>query len=63
MASPLSLNVWYLFGEFQCLPVSDCLEVSCDSGALARRSEHTSFYSAILNQSEENIDFKQRMVL
>ena len=39
------------FGEFQCLPVNDCSAVSCDSGALARGCECTSFYSAILNQS------------
>ena len=39
------------FGEFQCLPVDDCSAVSCDSGVLARGSESTSFYSAILNQS------------
>ena len=39
------------FGEFQCLPVDDCSAVSCDYGALARGSEHTSFYSTILNQS------------
>ena len=38
------------FGEFQCPPVDYCSAVSCDSGALARGSEHTSFYSAILNQ-------------
>ena len=33
------------FGEFQCLPVDDCSTVSCDSSALPRGSEHTSFYS------------------
>ena len=48
----LCLWIWGIFfGEFQCLPVDDCPAVSCDSGALARGSEHTSFYSAILNQS------------
>ena len=48
----LCLWMWgILFGEFQCLPVDDCSAISCDSGALARASEHTSFYSAILNQS------------
>ena len=47
----LCLWLWGIFfGEFQCLPVDDCLAVSCDSGALARGSEGTSFYSAILNQ-------------
>ena len=35
-------------GEFQCLPVDDCPAASCDSGVLARGSESTSFYSAIL---------------
>ena len=44
--------MWGIFsGEFQCLPVDDCSAVSYDSGALARGSESTSFYSAILNQS------------
>ena len=48
----LCLWTWGIFvGEFQCLPVDDCSAVSCDSGALARGSERTSFYSAILNQS------------
>ena len=37
-----------LLGEVQCLPVDDCPAASCDSGALARESENTSFYSAIL---------------
>ena len=36
------------FGEFQCLPVDACPAASCDSGVLARGSESTSFYSAIL---------------
>ena len=39
------------FGEYQFLPVDDCSAVSCDSGALTRGSESTSFYSAILSQS------------
>ena len=39
------------FGEFQCLPVDDCLAVSCDSSALTRGREHTSLYSTISNQS------------
>ena len=34
VASPFSLDVGYLFGEFQCLPVDDCSAFSCDSGAL-----------------------------
>ena len=51
----LCLWMWGIFfGEFQCLPVDDCSAVSCDSSALARGSEHTSFYSAILNQSPIN---------
>ena len=40
-----------IFIEFQCLPVNDCPAASCDSGVIARGSESTSFYSAILNQS------------
>ena len=48
----LCLWIWGLFyGEFQCLPVNDCSAVSCDSGALARGSESTSFYPAILLSS------------
>ena len=48
----LCLWIWGIFfGEFQCLPVYDCSAVSCDSGAITRGSECTSFYSAILNQS------------
>ena len=34
-----SLDVGYLFCEFQCLPFNDCSAVSCDSSALARGSE------------------------
>ena len=58
--APPTVSLWLLlclwmwgifFGEFQCLPVDDYSAVSCDSGALARGSESTSFYSAILNQS------------
>ena len=51
VASLLSLDLAYLFCEFQCLPVDDCSAVSCDSGALARGNERMSFYSAILIQS------------
>ena len=48
----LCLCMWGIFfGEFQCLPFSDCSAVSCDSGVLARGSESMSFYSTILNQS------------
>ena len=46
------------FGEFQCLPVNGCSAVSCDSGALARGSESTSFYSAILNQDTNTFSLK-----
>ena len=56
MASPLSLDVGCLFGEFQCLPVDDCSAVSCDSGVLSRGSESISFYSAILNESPTHLN-------
>ena len=55
--APLTISLWLLsclwmwsifFGEFQCLPVTDCPAASRDSGVLARGSESTSFYSAIL---------------
>ena len=55
--APFTFSLWFLlclwmwgifFGEFQCLPVDDCPAGSCDSGVLARGSESTSFYSAIL---------------
>ena len=58
--TPPTVSLWLLlclwmcsifFGEFQCLPVNHCSAVCCDSGALARGSEHVSFYSTILNQS------------
>ena len=48
VASPLSLDVWYLFWW---VPVSSCRwlsAASCDSVVLTRGSESTSFYSAIL---------------
>ena len=48
----LCLWMWGIFfGKFLCLPVNDCSAVSCDSSALTRGSESTSFYSTILNQS------------
>ena len=48
----LCLCLWGIFFcEFQYLPVNECPAVICDSSALLRGSEHTSFYSAILNQS------------
>ena len=46
------------FGEFQCLPVDDCPAASCDSGVLARGSESTSFYSAILVQDPKSVFLK-----
>ena len=45
------------FGEVQYLPVDDCSAVICDFGALTRGSEHTSFYSTILNQSALDVRF------
>ena len=46
--SSLFLDTGYLlFGKFQCL--GGCSTTSCDFGALAGESEHSSFYSAILN--------------
>ena len=54
--APPTVSLWLLLcpwtwgillGEVQCLPVDDCPATSCDSGALARGSESTS-YSAIL---------------
>ena len=48
------------FVEFQCLPVDNCSAVSCDSGVLARGSESTSLYFAILNQSPEHVNIKIR---
>ena len=45
------------FGEFQCPPVDDCSAVSYISGVLARGSERTSFYSAILTQSLDHSYF------
>ena len=55
--TPPTVSLWLLlclwmwgvfFGEFQCLPVDDCPAASCDSCVLARGSESTSFYSAVL---------------
>ena len=55
--APPTVSLWLLrclwmwgifFGEFQCLPVNDCPAASCDYSVLARGSESTSFYSAIL---------------
>ena len=44
------------FGGFQHLPVNGYSKSSCDSGGLAE-DECTSFYSALLNQSEYFIHF------
>ena len=55
LALPLSLEVECLFWW---VPVSSCwwlFSSSCDSSALSRGSEHTSFYSAILNQSSAKL--------
>ena len=53
----LSLWMWGTFsGELQCLPVDDCSAVSRDSGTFTRGSEHTSFYAAILNQSDNSLN-------
>ena len=50
-ASSLSLDVGYIFsGSFQCPPVNGGSTACCDFGALTEKDEHTSFYSAILNQ-------------
>ena len=55
--APPTVSLWLLLcpwtwgillGEVQGLPVNDCPADSCDSGALTRGSESTSFYSAIL---------------
>ena len=65
IAPPRTVSLWLLrclwmwgtfFGEFQCLPVDDCSAVSCDSGVLARGSECTFCYSAILNESLSTAD-------
>ena len=55
--APPTVSLWLLlclwmwgifFGEFQCLPVSDCPAATCDSGILTWGSESTSFFSTIL---------------
>ena len=67
--TPLTISLWLffslwmwgiLFGEFQCLPVDDCPAASCDSGVLARGSESTSFYSAVLVQGPPWWNFLKR---
>ena len=57
VASPLSLDVGYLFyfyvfsDVFQHPPVDICSAARCDFGVLAGEDEHTSFYSTILISS------------
>ena len=59
----LCLWMWGIFsGEFQCLPVDDCSAFSYDSGAFARGSECTSFYSAIFNQTQDREFLKQQKI-
>ena len=49
VASPLSLDVGYLFlGRFQHPPIDGCPTASCDFGVLEGADELISFYSAIL---------------
>ena len=47
----------FFFGGFQC-SVNGCSTASCNFGALAGGDEHTSFYSAILNQKSDEVVFK-----
>ena len=47
----LSLDVGYLFGEFQHLPGSGCSTSSWDFGTLAGEDDYMSLYSTILNYS------------
>ena len=47
-ASPLSLDVGYLFfGGIQHSPVDGCPAANCSFGVLAGEDEHTFFYSAV----------------
>ena len=48
-ASPLSLDMMYIFGGFLYPPVDGCPTASCDFGFLVEEDEHTFFYSDILN--------------
>ena len=50
-AFPLSLDMGYLYGGFQCSPVDGCSTASFNFGVLIGGDEHMFFYSAILNQS------------
>ena len=67
--APPTISLWLLLcswtwgillGEVQRLPLNDCPAASCDSGALARGSESTSFYSAILVYPPRKNFFKWR---
>ena len=46
------------FGEFQHLPANCCSIARCNIGYLTGGDEHTSFYSAILNQKSDEVVFK-----
>ena len=69
--TPPNVSLWLLlclwmwgifFGEFQCLFVNDCSAVGCDSSVLTGGSEHTSFYSTVLNQSPVNIFWQKGFI-
>ena len=47
-ASPLPLDIEYLFGVIQHSAVDAFSAVNCNFGVLAEEDEHMSFYSAIL---------------
>ena len=54
MASPLPLDVGYLFVcEIQHSPVNGCSAVSCSFGVLTGEDERTSLYSTIVHQALE----------
>ena len=44
-------------GGFQCPPVVGCSAAGCSFGALTGGDNHTSFYSAILNQKQTSVVF------
>ena len=43
------------FSGFQHPPENGCSRTSCDFGALSGGHDHTSFYSAIVNQSPKSL--------
>ena len=43
------------FNGFQHPPENGCLRTSCDFGALSGGHDHTSFYSAIVNQTPKSL--------